>query len=146
MKKLLFAPVLAIVLGCGHSSYKTAYSIGAVTKEFTESSYEEYQDELKSRIIDCHPENNPEIKVKSDFDECMGRWYREEDLERIVQGIAIYRVAARALSEILEDPQSTPQQKLQAASAVVHAASEALLLFPGGERLVKKLKNLVGLK
>lgn len=134
-----------LLFGCAHSSYKAAYTVGAVTKDFTENAYEEYKDGLDIKLDKCNPENNKSIKTKSDFDECMGRFYKEEDFTKIVQALGIYKVAARTLTEILENENSTTAQKLQAAEEVLQAASEALELFPEGKELVKKLEKLVSL-
>jgi hypothetical protein len=145
MRRIAWAISLALFTACA-GSYKASYVAGAVTKQFATESYDVYSGEFNNKLDECSPENNGAIKTKRDLDKCMTPMYEKATHEKIETASKAYGEAAKIHTEVMIVVDATDDERLEATKKVLDAAMGMLSLFPEGEKLVRKLKSLIGAK
>lgn len=143
---LLMMGLIVLASGCGAShTYRRAYTVGAVTKEFVTTEHQHYSEALQARLATCDPDRNPDaaVRTKRDFDECMGRWFRSDRAETVAVALGTYHAAAEVLTTVLLRETATPDEIRRAQLALVRAARDLIALFPEGKRVLDKYDMLV---
>jgi hypothetical protein len=155
--------LLVVVGGCKHTPYKRAYIAGAVTKEFVTEAHGIYDEQANIRLAKCDPAQNLDSKVtnKREMDECMGKGYKKDTQEKIVQALGVYNTLAIGFTAVMlgcapnEDGSKvnakTCAKKVYSSAELrewrgklIASAMELLELFPEAKALTKKLNALVG--
>lgn len=145
MRRIVLVLSLAVTTGCA-GGYKASYVAGAVTKEFTTDSYEVYSEQFNKKLDECDPKNNPSVTTKVELDDCMGDAFKKETHDKIEIAVKVYHEAAEIHSEVMKMVDGPEEDRKAATGKILESAMELLALFPGGEKLVNKLKALTGAK
>lgn len=145
MKSKILAVSLLFTLGCA-GGYKASYVTGAVTKQFATESYDVYSKEFNKKLTECDPATNESVNSKSQLDECMGPAYAKPTHEKIETSVKAYHEAAVIHTETMIAIDGTSEERKAATEKVLKSAMTLIELFPDGEKLVKKLKQLTGAK
>lgn len=142
MRRIILAVSLVTMTGCA-GSYKASYVTGAVTKQFATESYEAYSEILNKKIEECDPENNLEIKTKSNFDDCLGPGFKDEDHDKIEDLVKGYHAAAKVHTDVMIVVDASDEERKEATQNLVNSAINFLEVLPNGDKLAGKLRSLI---
>ena len=145
MRRIVLALSLSLTAGCA-GGYKASYVKGAVTKQLATESYDVYSEVFNEKLDECDPANNDSVATKTELDECLGKFFDNEDHGKIEVAVKAYHVAAQAHTKAMTAVDGSDEERKAAPGKVLEAALELLSLFPEGEKLVTKLKSLTGAK
>jgi len=150
MRHTVFALSLTLLTGCA-GAYKTSYVTGAVTKQVATEAYNPYSELFNDKLDECcandacNPES-PNVITKTQLDECMGPAYEKATHDKIETASKAYYEIAEIHTSVMKSVDASPEEMKAVTNELVASAIDLIALLPDGDKLVAKLKMLIGKK
>jgi hypothetical protein len=143
MRRIKAAAMILCLLATGcANAHQNAYIAGKSTKELVEAAYGPWDEFVNERIDDCSEKLPADAgATREQFEDCLGP---AAEHDKVVKALEIYHTAALALFVVLSRKDSSDDEVKAARDELLKAARDIILLIPGANEKLEKIKALAG--